>query len=199
MDIKKYLGDLTGGSLMIAESHIIAETLLKKLPEDEWKRMIIDDNILQKKSVNSAVRNAHTLRKRLAPMGDDFLTSLLAMSERAYVQMLMLAFLIHSPIIADFMRQTLAEAKRTYKPALSVDAWADFIETRQRANAELANYSESTLKKMGNNVIKALVDSGYLNTSRQRTLQGVYLMPEVRSWLQKLNRDDLIEVMECTV
>lgn len=199
MDVKKYLGDLTGGSLMIAESRIIAETLLKHLPEDEWKKMIIDENILQKKSVNTAARNAYTLRKRLKPMGDAFITSLLEMPERAYIQMLMLAFLIHSPVIADFMCQSLAEAKRTYKPALPTDAWTDFIETRIRANPALASYSESTLAKMGNNIIKALVDSGYLNTSRQRKIQGVYLTPEVKSWLNKLGHEDLLDVMECTI
>ena len=199
MNIKKYLGDLTGGSLMIAENRIIAEILLKKVSEEEWKRAIVDENILQKKSVNSAMRNAHTLRKRLESMGDVFLATLLNASERAYIQLLMVTFLIHSPVVLDFMRQCLAEARRTYKPSLSTDAWDDFIDMRHRTFPELEQYSESTLKKMGNNVVRALVDSGYLNTSRQRLIQPVYLLPEVEIFLSELGREDLVEVMECTV
>ncbi|MCW7021668.1 DUF1819 family protein [Escherichia coli] len=49
MNIKEYLGDLIGSSLLITESRIIAESLLKKLPEDEWKSLIVEQNVLQKK------------------------------------------------------------------------------------------------------------------------------------------------------
>ena len=45
VDIKAYLGDLIGGSLLIAETRIIAESLLQQLPEDEWRALVIDQNI----------------------------------------------------------------------------------------------------------------------------------------------------------
>lgn len=51
MNIKEYLGDLIGSSLLITESRIIAESLLKKLPEDEWKSLIVEQNVLQKNPV----------------------------------------------------------------------------------------------------------------------------------------------------
>lgn len=75
------------------------------------------------------------------------MTDLLAASERAYIQMLMMSLLIHSPVVADFMRHTLAEARRTYKPALTADAWSEFYDTRVRAYAELGGFSDSTIKK----------------------------------------------------
>lgn len=199
MNIKEYLGDLIGGSLLITESRIIAESLLKKLPEDEWKSLIVEQNVLQKKSGQTAIRYARTIRWRIEGLGDGFMTDLLGASERAYVQMLMMSLLIHSPIVADFMRLTLAEARRTYKPSLTTDAWSEFYNTRVRAYAALGSFSDSTIKKMGNNAIKALVDSGYLNDSRTKKIQTVYLMPEVKDWLVHLNREDLIDVMECTV
>ena len=113
MNIKEYLGDLIGSSLLITESRIIAESLLKKLPEDEWKSLIVEQNVLQKKSSQTAIRYARTIRWRIEGLGDEFMTDLLAASERAYVQMLMMSLLIHSPVVADFMRLTLAEARRT--------------------------------------------------------------------------------------
>jgi hypothetical protein len=51
---------------------------------------------------------------------------------------------------------------------------------------------------MGSHVIKALVDAGYLNSPRQRQLQVVYLLPEVIATLSKINKQELIAVMECT-
>lgn len=108
--------------------------------------------------------------------------------------MLMMSLLIHSPVVADFMRLTLAEARRTYKPSLTADAWSEFYDTRVRAYAELGGFL-TQLSKMGNNAIKALVDSGYLSDSRTKKIQPVYLMPEVKDWLVRLGREDLIEVM----
>ena len=67
---------------------------------------------------------------------------------------------------------------------------------------ELSGYLVSQMaivKKMGNNAIKALVDSGYLSDSRTKKIQPVYLMPEVKDWLVRLGREDLIDVMECTI
>lgn len=199
MNIKEYLGDLTGGSLFITESRIIVESLLKNLPDDEWKSLIVEQNVLQKKSRQTAIRYARTIRGRIEGLGEGFMSRLLAANEHAYVQMLMMALLIHSPVVADFMRLTLAEARRIYKPSLTADAWSEFYDTRVRAYSELGGFSDSTIKKMGNNAVKALVDSGYLSDSRTKKIQPVYLMPEVKDWLVHLGKEDFIDVMECTV
>jgi len=199
MTPKEYIGDIIGGSLMVAESRVIAETLLKHLPEDDWKYLIIDKNVLQKNSPHSAIRFARTIKARIGPLGDDFLNSLIDADEGTCIQLLMMALLIHSPIEVDFMRDVLIEARRTYQESISPDAWQEFIDTRIRAMPKLGKYSESSIKKIGNNAIKILVDSGYLNTSRQKRIQRVYLLPDVKRWLSNLGRDDLIDVMECTV
>ena len=138
------------------------------------------------------------IRKRLEAMGESYTQTLLEVPERAYIQLLMAAFMVQSPVIVDFMREYLLEARRTYKPELSKDAWINFIEDRMKIVPELALYSESTLKRMGSNVIKALVDTGYLNSTRQRQIQTVYLLPEVKQMLVQINREELIPVMECT-
>lgn len=199
MKIKEYIGDLVGGGLFLTESRIIAESLLKDLSDDQWKSLIIENNILQKKSGQTAIRYARTIRSRIEGLGEKFITELLTANERAYIQMLMMSLLIHSPVIADFMRLTLAEACRTYKPALTADAWSEFYDSRMRAYAELGGFSDSTIKKMGNNAIKALVDSAYLSDSRTKKIQPVYLMPEVKDCLVSMGREDLIDVMECTI
>lgn len=198
MNVKTYLGDLNGGSLLMTESRIVAELQLRNLPEKEWKRLIVEDNVLQKKSPKTALRFANVIRKRLEAMGETYTQALLGVSERAYIQLLLAAFMVQSPVIVDFMRECLVEARRIYKPELSKDVWINFIEDRMKIVPELVLYSESTLKRMGSNVIKALVDTGYLSSTRQRQIQAVYLLPEVKQVLIQVNRQELIEVMECT-
>jgi len=198
MAIKDYVGDINGGSLMLNDSLILAKYLLQDPDKDEWKRIIVEQNVLQRKSAHTALRAAATVRKRLAPLGHEFLQDILSLPERAYVQLLMVALLVQSPIMADFMRNVLAEARRVYKPALEQSAWQDFIDDRCRAWQELNDYSDETYKKIGKNVIRALAEAGYLDSSRNKQIQSVYVVPEVKNWLEKLNRSDLIDVMECT-
>ncbi len=198
MNTKMYVGDLNGGSLLIAETRIIAKLLLDKPSEQAWKQLIVDDNVLQKKSAQTSLRFANVIRKRLQTMGEPFIHGLLNVSETAYVQLLLAAFMVQSPIVIDFMRECLAENKRLYLPTLSKNAWADFIVERLHTMPDLENYAESTQKKMGNNIIKALVDSGYLDSSHRRTLQAVYVCPEVIDILVQVNRTELIQSMECT-
>lgn len=199
MNVKDYVGDLIGASLLITESRILAEYLLKNLSDDEWKSLVIEENILQKRSGQTASRYTKTIRQRIEVLGDDFIVSLLESNERAYIQLLMAALLINSPIVADFMRLSLAEARRTYKPTLASDAWSEFYDTQIRVFPELNKFFESTINKMGNNAIKSLVDTGYLSDSRKRQIQPVYLLPEVKKCLIRLGMEDLIEIMECTV
>ena len=54
-DHKQYLGDLIGGSLMIKDSQLIADLLLKDPSTKQWHDAIVEQNILQKQSVASAI------------------------------------------------------------------------------------------------------------------------------------------------
>lgn len=197
-DIKAYVGDINGGSLMLSDSLILAPYLLDERDKDQWKKLIVDQNILQRKSAQTALRAAATVRKRLLPLGSEFLNDLVTRPERTYIQLLMLALLIESPIMVDFMQNVVSEARRRYKPNLDKNAWDDFLEDRCRSWPELRNFSDETYKKIGKNIIRALAEAGYIDSATSKRLQPVFLVPDVRSWLTKLGRTDLIPVMECT-
>ncbi len=196
---KHYVRDLTGGSLLLAESRLVAESLLQTLTEPEWNRLFTDENILKKNSPHTAIRYARSVRRRLEPLGAQFIEAVIHASESGYKQLLMLSLIMHTPVLPDFMQYVVAETKRIYRPNLEPDAWETFILDRSRTLPGLNDLSESTLKKSGNNVIRALVEADYLDNNKNRRLQPVYLLPETRAWLKNLNRLDLETIMECTL
>lgn len=198
MDIKKYIGDIIGGSLFIAESRVVAELLLQNLSAKDFRHAIEEGNVLQKRSPHTALRYASTIRKRLEPMGSEFMEWLLHANEEVAKQLLMAAFLNQSPMALDFMRQQLSDARRTMQDKLSDFAWLEFVDDRTRAMPELARYAESSIKRMGNSMIKALADSGYLRSAHNKELQTVFLDPDVHSWLLRNNFDTVAHVMEGT-
>ena len=196
---KEYLRDLTGGGLLLAESRVVAGTLLQSLPEAEWNRVFKSENILKKKSPQTAIRYANAIKHRLEPLGFDFIQAVVNASDVEYKQLLMLAFILSTPVMAEFMQLVVAETKRVYKLNLPLDAWDNFIQERALTMPGLNMLAESTLHKSGSNVIRALVEAGYLDTNRNRLMQSVYLLPITQAWLSKLDRTDLKTVMECTL
>jgi hypothetical protein len=193
---KAYLGDLIGGSLMTRESQIVAELLLKKPSDEEWIDAIVNQNVLQKRSDESAKRNAGTVKKRLQGLSDDFLEQVAFGSTELSTQLMFAATLINSTILADFMRNVFVDAKRMYREKIDRTDWESFWEERTRLFPEFAQMTESSTYKIAQVAFKVLTDAGYLETTRNKKLQNVYLLPEVRALLTEMNRDDIIVAME---
>lgn len=64
-----------------------------------------------------------------------------------------------------------------------------------RLHPELAAFSDSSIQKMGNNLIKALAEAGYLDSPRRRNLQNVFLQPDVATALHRLNKAELLPIL----
>ena len=193
---KDYLGDLIGGSLMIKESQIVAELLLKKPTQEEWLEAIVNQNVLQKRSDASAKRNAATVKKRLEGMSDEYLEQIASGSTELSTQLMFAATLINSTLLADFMRNVMLDAKRMFRESLDLGDWESFWDERSRLFPELGKMSESSTYKISQVAFKVIADAGYIESTRSKKLQNVYLLPEVRSLLLQMEREDIISAME---
>jgi hypothetical protein len=193
---KDYLGDLIGGSLMIKESQIIAELLLKKPNQEEWLEAIVNRNVLQKRSDASAKRNAATIKKRIENMSDEYLEQIAYGSTELSTQLMFAATLINSTLLADFMRNVVLDAKRMFRENLDIGDWESFWDDRSRLFPEFSKMTESSTYKIAQVAFKTLADAGYLETTRNKKLQNVYVLPEVRNLLSDIERDDIISAME---
>ncbi|WP_256932997.1 BrxA family protein [Psychrobacter sp. BF1] len=93
---------MIGGSLLLTKTRVIAEALLKKLPEDELKALIVEHNILQKKSDKTSSRYASAIRKRIEGLGDEFMQWLWSATDIAYIQLLLIAVITaYLPKVSD--------------------------------------------------------------------------------------------------
>lgn len=193
---KDYLGDLIGGSLMIKESQIIAQLLLTKPSQEEWLDAIVNRNILQKRSDASAKRNAITIKKRLEHMTNEYIEQVAFGSTELSTQLMFAATLINSTLLADFMRNVVVDAKRMFRENLDVGDWESFWDDRSRLFPEFANMTVSSTYKILQVAFKTLADAGYLETTRSKKLQNVYVLPEVINLLSTIERDDIIIAME---
>ncbi|WP_061039703.1 DUF1819 family protein [Vibrio coralliirubri] len=193
---KKYLGDLIGGSLMITEAQLIAELLLSDPSKDQWDDAIVDQNILQKRSPASAKRNAATIKKRIANLGNKFLSTLVNANHEEAAQLMMAATLINSPLLADFMRTVVMDAKRMYRENIDMKDWEYFWEDKCRIYPDFADMSESSTYKIAQVAFKVMTDGGFLESTKTKVLTNIYITPDVRQLLVDMDRDDIIQAME---
>lgn len=193
---KAYLGDLIGGSLMLRESQTIAELLLKSPTQDEWHDAIVNRNVLQKRSNASAKRNAATIKKRLEGLSNNYLEKLAFGGTELATQLMFAATLINSTMLADFMRNVVIDAKRVFREYIEQKDWENFWEDSIRIYPELASMSESSTYKIAQVAFKLLADAGYIDSTRSKKLQNIFLLPEVRSLLVEMQREDVIAAME---
>ena len=195
-EYKKYLGDLIGGSLMIKESQLIADLLLAQPSKEQWDDAIVNQNILQKRSPASAKRNAATIKKRIGSLSNEFLSALANANHEAAAQLMMAATLINSPLLADFMRTVVMDAKRMYRESIDSKDWEYFWEDKCRLYPEFAEMSESSTYKIAQVAFKVMTDGGFLESTKSKVLTNIYIEPDVRSLLIEMNQEDIIQAME---
>ncbi|HAS6061422.1 TPA: DUF1819 family protein [Vibrio vulnificus] len=195
-EYKKYLGDLIGGSLMIKESQLIADLLLSQPSKEQWDDAIVNQNILQKRSPASAKRNAATIKKRIGSLSNEFLSALVNANHEAAAQLMMAATLINSPLLADFMRTVVMDAKRMYRESINNKDWEYFWEDKCRLYPEFAEMSESSTYKIAQVAFKVMTDGGFLESTKSKVLTNIYIEPDVRSLLIEMDKEYIIQAME---
>lgn len=181
---------------MIKESQIVAKLLLNKPTQEDWLDAIVYQNVLQKRSDASAKRNAATIKKRLDGMSDEYLEQIAFGSTELSTQLMFAATLINSTLLADFMRNVMVDAKSMFRESLDVGDWESFWDDRSRLFPELGQMSESSTYKISQVAFKVIADAGYIETTRSKKLQNVYILPEVRTLLLQMDREDIILAME---
>jgi hypothetical protein len=125
---KQYHAEIVAGSLLTNESRKIAALLLAGLDEKTLYEQVTVNNILQKRSPASAKRQAKLIRNRLSPLAPAVWTMVSEGSHEQATQALLVAAIMHSRIVGDFIRQVIADKVKTYQKYVSFSDWNRFLE-----------------------------------------------------------------------
>ncbi len=191
-----YDSDLTGGSLMVRESRVIADLMLKEATAEEWDHAIRVENLLQKRSPASAKRNAQAIRKRLDRMEPEFWKALRDGDEELATQVAFCAALERNLLLVEFMDRVVKDAYQTHTEKLENYQWMDFLNECAERDPAIHDWTESSKKKMGQVVFRMMAEMGYLKSTRSLKLQNVIIRPEVRIMLEDNYKRRLKESME---
>ncbi len=196
MKKSKYKADIAGGSLKLQESRIVAALLLDKVSAEEWRHAIEEQNVLQKRSPGTAMRQASLLRARLQTMGPGLWEIVRDGSKEAATHALFAGAIKHSAILASFLDRVVREQFRTFKYDLPRKLWAEFVEHLRNEDEAMPVWNDATTNKLGDSIFQILKEVGYITDTKTYRLQPVQISSEVLAYLREHDERFVIERMQ---
>lgn len=103
--MQEYQAGIGNGSLMLNESRIIAKILLSNVERQELERLIREENVLQKRSLLTARKQAGLIKNRLQNVTPEIWEIIAESDIEKATQALLIAAVKHSSLLGDFLRR----------------------------------------------------------------------------------------------
>jgi len=185
MSSAKYSMSFTAGSLLLKKS-VIALELYSDLRD--WKLVrdkIIQDNLLQSRSLNSLKRHTREIISRLRTLSEKELEWLSYQPENKLALMLWVAVCRRYTFIGEFASEVIRERYLNLQPQISTEDYNVFFNQKAQWHEELDRITESTQKEQRrivfqmlrqvnlidkqNNIIPILLPADFVELLRKRT------------------------------
>ena len=189
---------ITTATLRLRESRIIAGLLLQELDRAAWVKAIFDDNVLQLGSYASIRRTSDLLRARLAPMGKELWRMVRDGDQKLAIQATFAGAVNDSRLLGDFLDLAVREQRQLYAKHIEDRVWADSILACRGSDPDMPEWSDSTVSKLRSTVFSMLAEAGYLDNTRTRTLQTVFVDPVLAAYLRDRGNNYVLRCLQVT-
>ncbi len=184
LDAGRYKANFSRGGLMVPESRIIADLLLRGVDPPGWKQAIEVDNVLAKRSPTTASTKATLIRGRLRTLTPALWRLIRDGSKPVATHAVLAATVNYSPLLGDFLELVLRPLFRRFEPNLKPQHWDRYLEDCRTRDPDMPAWSAATLDTLRTRAFGMLAEAGYLSDARQRRLLPLRLAPEVAQALK---------------
>ena len=193
-----YTATITSASLRVRESRVVAELLLQGASAEEWQAAMFENNVLQMSSQVSVRRISRLLRARLEPLGAALWALVRDGSLEQATQAVFAAAVKESRLLADFMDLALREQRTLFATHLEPRVWTEYIQGCRGRDPDMPLWTESTVRRLRSAVFSMLAEAGYLENTRTRRLQNVFLDEALESLLRAQDETHLLRCLKVT-
>lgn len=192
----RYCADITAGSLKVPESRIIADLLLRDLNAPDWQQAIVEQNVLQARTWETATRLARLIRARLKTMDADLWLLVRDGTGTVATHAVLAASIKHSPLLGDFLDQVVRDHYRIFSRTLSHKCWEDYLDNCRGRDPEMPIWNNSTRKRLRSTVFQVLAQAGYIENTQNRKLQTVHIASQVLQYLEGHNEHYVLRCIQ---
>jgi hypothetical protein len=185
----RYRGDLTAGSLKVAESRAVADLLLRNVDKNQWRDAIQEQNVLQTRNPATARRLLQLIKGRLELMQPPLWLLVRDGSMEVATHAVFAAAVKHSPLLGDFLDLVVRDQYRIFAERLTNPMWGNYVEQCRERDPEMPQWSESTVNRLRSSVFQILAQAGYVTDTRSLKLQAVHVAPQALSYLRDHGED----------
>lgn len=184
-----YNGGLTREQFLFYEMKTVARLVCEGCSFDEIFSRVCRENLFQFPTERMVGSIAKTCFRRLESMRSEKLISLLAEATASVGKQINLyAMMKDNKIVWDFMTSVIGEKYRTQEFDFSKKDLNLFFFQLQEQDDRVASWSDGTIAKIKQVLVKVLVECEYLDSTRATMLNPISILPELEDEI-RLNRD----------
>ncbi|MCH5164330.1 MAG: DUF1819 family protein [Clostridiales bacterium] len=185
-------GSLTREQFLFFEMRTTAKLLMEELSEEEIFKRIYDENLFQFPTEKSIRLITTGCIRRLKAMNDDSLITALATQPTDIAKQICLyAMMKQSKLVWDFMLSVVGEKYRQKDMSFGKKEANIFLMRLQEQDDYIATWSESTISKIRQILIKILVETEYLDNINTDHLNPVLLSRVLENGIRN-NNDEIV-------
>ncbi|MCD8221482.1 MAG: DUF1819 family protein [Clostridiales bacterium] len=173
-----YSAVITREQFLFYETRTTARLLSEGLSRDEVAQRIVSDNLFQYPTEKSVRRMALACLRRLDALEDDSLVTAIAnRPQDTAKQICLYAMMKQYRLIWDFMITVIGEKYRLLDTSFSKIDVNGFFLRLQEQDDWVASWSDSTIEKLKQVIVKLLMDNEYLDSTKSERLNPVLISP----------------------
>lgn len=176
----EYNGGLTREQFLFFEIRIVASLLCQGFGRKETIKKIKEENLFQFPTERMVTSIVNTCFRRIDALKSDALVRILAEAPAEVAKQVNLyAMMKYNRIVWEFMTDIVGEKFRTQEFEFAKkDVNVFFLRLQEQSDAA-ASWSEGTVQKIKQVLVKSLVECAFLDSSRAKQLNLISIVPEL--------------------
>lgn len=181
-----YNAALTREQFLFYEMRTTAKLLHEGCNSEEVVERIISDNLFQYPTEKSVRRIALACLRRLRALGDHTLLAAIAtQSSDVAKQICLYAMMKQYRLVWDFMITVIGEKYRLSDTTLGKIDLNSYFLRLQEQDDWVATWSDSTVSKLKQVIMKTLVENEYIDSTKSTKLNPVWLHPVLENAIRE--------------
>ena len=193
-----YKGGITREQFLFFEMRTTARLKLNGMSDDEVVSEIINNNLFEYPT-NKMIKNiARVCVARINHLDSLDLVDLIANGSGDQAkQVCLYAMIVHYRLVWDFMITVVGEKFRMQDLSWSKKDVNVFFSRLQEQNETVASWSDSTVAKLKQVLVKLLVDNEYLDSTRSDHLNQIWVDPTLKDVIEEQGNAACLIAFNC--
>ncbi|MEY8428520.1 DUF1819 family protein [Lachnospiraceae bacterium 46-15] len=189
---------ITREQFLFYEMRTTARLMREGLEDNKVIDRIVEENLFQYPTEKSIRQMAKACIARLKGMGDeDLIEAVVSQSSETAKQICMYAMMKQYRLVWDFMITVIGEKYRMQNFSFSQMDVNVFFMQLQEQDDYVAGWSESTVKKIRQILIRVLAENDYLDSIKADHINPVWLNPVLENAIRSNNDDRALSAFNC--